>query len=102
MIDISEMLCDACLARVERSLNGETTPHEFLECLLIVGDESNFERFFCPRCTKKLHQLRSSLRSQLGPKNEGAGRTARRREGASPEQQSRLERVGNKHKEESA
>jgi len=54
---------------VERSLNGETTPHEFLECLLIVGDESNFERFFCPRCREKLHQLRVSLLSRLGPKS---------------------------------
>ena len=69
MTDISLILCDGCLARVERSLNGETTPHEFLECLLIVGDESNFERFFCPRCREKLHQLRVSLLSRLGPKS---------------------------------
>jgi hypothetical protein len=69
MTDISDMLCDACLARLERWLNGETTPHEFLECLLIVGDESNFERFFCPRCTEKLHQLRFSLLSRVAPKS---------------------------------
>ena len=67
--DLSLMLCDGCLAKLERSLNGETTLHEFLEALLIVGDESNFERFFCPRCTEKLHQLRSSLRSRLGLKS---------------------------------
>ncbi len=69
MTNISLMLCDVCLARLERWLNGETTPHEFLECLLIVGDESNFERFFCPRCTGKLHQLRASLLPRLGPKS---------------------------------
>jgi hypothetical protein len=67
--DISDMLCDACLAKLERSLNDETTPDEFLECLLIVGDESNFERFFCPRCTEKLHQLRFSLLSRVAPKS---------------------------------
>jgi hypothetical protein len=67
--DISDMLCDACLAKLERSLNGETTPDEVFECLLIVGDESNFERFFCPRCTEKLHQLRFSLLSRVVPKS---------------------------------
>jgi len=67
--DLSLMLCDACLAKLERSLNGETTLHEFLEALLIVGDESNFERFFCTRCTAKLHQLRFSLLSRVAPKS---------------------------------
>jgi hypothetical protein len=67
--NLSLMLCDACLAKLERSLNGETTLHEFLEALLIVGDESNFERFFCPRCSEKLHQLRASLLPRLGPKS---------------------------------
>ena len=76
--DISDMLCDGCLARLEQWLAGETTPHEFLECLLITSEEPKLERIFCPRCTEKLYQLRSSLRSQLGPKNEGAGRTGRR------------------------
>lgn len=56
--DISDMLCDGCLARLEQWLAGGTTPHEFLDSLLIVGEESNLERFFCPRCTEKLMRLR--------------------------------------------
>ena len=77
--DISDMLCDGCLARLEQWLAGETTPHEFLECLLITSEEPKLERIFCPRCTEKLYPIAAlSLRSQLGPKNEGAGRTGRR------------------------
>jgi hypothetical protein len=65
--DISEMLCDACLARLEQWLVGETTPHEFLECLLITSEEPKLERIFCPRCTEKLYRLQASLLSQLDP-----------------------------------
>jgi hypothetical protein len=68
--DISDMLCDGCLARLEQSLAGWTTPHEFLECLLITGKESNLERFFCPRCTEKLYELKAVLISQLESKND--------------------------------
>ena len=67
--DISDMLCDGCLARLEQWLAGGTTPHEFLECLLITGKESTLERFFCPRCTEKLHQLRFSLLSRVALKS---------------------------------
>ena len=68
--DISEMLCDACLARLEQWLAGETTPHEFLECLLITSEEPKLERIFCPRCTEKLYGLQAGLISQLKSKND--------------------------------
>jgi hypothetical protein len=58
--DISEILCDAYLARLEEWLAGETTPHEFLEALLMLGEEPEIERFFCPRCTEKLMRLHKS------------------------------------------
>jgi hypothetical protein len=67
--DTSLMLCDGCLARLEQWLGAETTPDEFLGCLLIFSDEPNLERFFCPRCTEKLSQLRASLLSQAVPKS---------------------------------
>ena len=52
--EISEILCDACLARLEQWLAGETTPHEFLEVLLILGEKRHLERFFCSRCSMLL------------------------------------------------
>jgi hypothetical protein len=69
--DISEMLCDACLARLEQWLAGETTPHEFLECLLITSEEPKLERIFCPRCTEKLYGLQASLLSPAAAKHAG-------------------------------
>jgi hypothetical protein len=60
-----EKLCDPCLVRLEQWLAGGTTPHEFLECLLIVGEESNLERFFCPRCTGEAVRTAAVLLSQL-------------------------------------
>jgi hypothetical protein len=68
--DISDMLCDGCLARLEQWLAGGTTPHEFLECLLITGKESALERFFCSRCTGKLYELKAVLIPQLESKND--------------------------------
>jgi hypothetical protein len=68
--DISDILCNGCLARLEQWLAGGTTPHEFLECLLIVGEESTLERFFCPRCTGKLYELKAVLISQLESKHD--------------------------------
>jgi hypothetical protein len=74
--DISEMLCDGCLARLEQWLAGGTTPHEFLECLLITSEEPTLERIFCPRCTEKLYGLQASLLSPAGAKDAGRDRRA--------------------------
>ena len=68
--DISDMLCDGCLARLEQWLAGWTTPHEFLECLLITSEEPKLERIFCPRCTEKLYELKAVLISQLESKHD--------------------------------
>ena len=68
--DNSDILCDGCLARLEQWLAGGTIPHEFLECFLICGDETILERFFCPRCTGKLYELKAVLISQLESKND--------------------------------
>jgi hypothetical protein len=60
----SGMLCDACLARLEQWLGGGTTPHEFLECLLITSEEPKLERIFCPRCTGRLYELQAARTSK--------------------------------------
>jgi hypothetical protein len=74
--NISDMLCDGCLARLEQWLAGWTTPHEFLECLLITSEEPKLERIFCPRCTEKLYGLQASLLSPAGAKDAGRDRRA--------------------------
>lgn len=66
--DISDMLCDGCLARLEQWLAGETTPNEFLECLLSLG-QPNLDRFFCPRCTEVLYGMQASLLSPAASKH---------------------------------
>jgi hypothetical protein len=73
------MLCDACLARLEQWLAGETTPHEFLECLLITSKEPKLERIFCPRCTEKLYGLQASLRCPAGANEWGRDRRSDKR-----------------------
>jgi hypothetical protein len=59
--DISSLLCDACLFRLEQWLKegtGEVPPGEFLRDLLEFG-HTGFDRFFCGRCASKLESMKS-------------------------------------------